>query len=231
MNPAVAQEILDKIIGQVFGYKNPLSLEQFVAKFAFDVKLPQQVFDTTTNEPTWASSVNPTKFITFKNTLNAPESFWEKPKRPINSIQDVLAYWNETNHMATERVLDSINVTESDNVRSSENIYRAQDIGSSKNILFSETISDCEFIASSQRSVGSTFCVRLEDSKECTNSFNVSWSGRVSNSFFIQDCSNIQDCMFCSHMTSKQYYIANMPFEKEEYFKIKDMVVRWILTG
>ncbi len=232
MDEAAAKAIIDKIVGQVFGYQNPLTLEQFMTKFAFDVKLPQQVFDSETNEPTWASSTNPSKFITFKNTLEKPENFWERPKRPISSIQDILSFWNETNPMATERYLDSLNVGESDNVRRSENVFRSQDIEDSKNIIFCDTILyGAEFLAASQRSGTSNFCIRLEDSGECSNSFSVSWSTKIVNSLFIQDCANMQDCMFCSHMNSKQYWIANMPFEEAEYKKIREMVVRWILTS
>jgi hypothetical protein len=232
MDASVAKAIIDKIVGQIFGYQNPLTLEQFQAKFAFDVRLPQQVYDSTTNQPTWASSTNPAKFISFENSMNMPEGAFERPKRPINSIQDILAYWSETNIQAAERYKDSLTVAESDDVRHSENVFRSQDVESSKNIVFSDSIRPgSEYLAASQRSGSSSFCIRLEDSGECSNSFSVNWSTKISNSFFIQDCANMQDCMFCSHMNSKQFWIANMPFEKAEYHKIKDMVVRWILTS
>lgn len=231
MDATQAKVILDKIVGQVFGYQNPLTLEQFHAKFAFDIRLPQQVYDSTTNEPTWAASTNPAKFISFENTLKAPEGFWEKEKRPINSIQDILSYWQETNVMAAERHLDSLNVAESDDIRQSENVYRSQDVGHSKNIVFSDCVRNCEFLAASQRSESSSFCVRVEDSNQVSNSFSVNWSMKISNSLFIQDCANMQDSMFCSHLNSKQFWIANMPFERDEYMKIRDMVIRWILTA
>lgn len=38
-------------------------------------------------------------------------------------------------------------------------------------------------------------------------------------------------CMFCSHIANKRYCIANMQFEKEEYFAIKKQVVDWIVKG
>lgn len=231
MDAQAAKTIIDKIVGQVFGYQNPLSLEQFQAKFAFDVRLPQQVYDSTTNQPTWATSTNPAKFINFENSWKMPEGYWEKPKRPITSIQDILGYWSETNLMAAERYLDSLNVAESDDVRHSQNVYRSQDVESCNNIVFTDGAVNSEFLAASQRSQSSSFCIRLEDSGESSNSFSVNWSNKVSNSFFIQDCANMQDCMFCSHLNSKRFWIANMPFEEEEYKKIKDMVVRWILTG
>jgi hypothetical protein len=231
MNDELAKQIIDKTVGQIFGYQNPLSVEQVMQKFAFDVRLPQQVYDSITQQPTWASSTNPAKFINFEASHQLTEGSMERPKRPINSIQDILGFWQETNAMAAERYLDSINVAQSDNVRQSENVYRSQDVGGSKNIVFSDTIVNSEYLVASQRSSASSFCLRLEDSMECANSFSVNWSGKVTNSFFIQDCSNMQDSMFCSHLNSKQYWIANMPFERDEYMRIRDMVVRWILTS
>jgi len=231
MDENVAKAIVDKIIGQVFGYQNPLSLDQVLAKFAFDVRLPQQVNDSETGEPTWTESINPSKFMSFKNAWSKPEDFFERPKRPINSIQDILGYWSETNAMATERAIDSLNFAQSDDIRRSENVYRSQNVEGSKNVIFSDTLYNSEFMIASQRSQASNFCIRLEDSGESSNSFSVNWSTKISNSFFIQDCNNMQDCMFCSHMNTKQYWIANMPFSKEEYMKIRDMVVRWILTS
>ena len=231
MDAQTAKAIVDKIVGQVFGYKNPLTLEQFATKFAFDVRLPQQVTDSITGQPTWASSINPVKFMNYDNNLTLPEGSFDRPKRSINSIQDILTFWSETNAMATERYLDSINVAESDNVRRSENVFRSQDVGNSKNIVFTDGVLDCEYMAACQRSGESSFCIRLEDSTSCSNSFSVNWSGKISNSLFIQDCANMQDCMFCSHLNSKRFWIANMPFEEDEYKKIRDMVVRWILTS
>jgi hypothetical protein len=231
MDAQVAKLIIDKIVGQVFGYKNPLSLEQFMAKFAFDLRLPQQVYDNIDNTPTWASSITPGKFIRFGHVFELPENYFQKEKRPINGVEDILKYWSETNIMAAERYNDSINVAESDDVTQSENVFRSQNILNSKNVVFTDGSFNSEYIAACQRSNTTTFSIRVEDSNNVSNSFSVNWSKNISNSIFIQDAANLQDCMFCSHITSKQYWIANMPFEKEEYLKIKDMVVRWILTG
>lgn len=232
MDDKQAKAIVDKIIGQVFGFQNPLSLEEVMQKFAFDVKLPQQVFDSTNGQPTWAQSTNPSKFITFQNALNTPEGHYSnRPPKKLNSMEDILAAWNEINEMATERVIDSINVAESDCVYGSENIYRSQNINRSKNVLFSDTITDAEFILASQRSEASTFCIRVEDSGKCSNSFNIQWCNSIVNCFFISDANTLQDCMFCSHLNNKRFCVANMQFSEEEYYRLRDMVVRWILTG
>lgn len=232
MNETLAKEILDKIIGQIFGFQNPLTLEQALAKFAFDVRLPQQVYDTTTNEPTWAQSASPTKFMTLDNARKrANIDDFMLPKRPLNSLDDVLAAWAETNYMTTERQIESANIAKSDNIYNSENIYQSQDCSFSKNLLWCDGVHKSEFVAASQRSQALSFCLRAEDSKESANSFSVVWSGKVANSFFIQDCYDVSDSMFCSHIATKRFCIANMQFDEAEYLRIKGLVIRWILQG
>src|SRR5581483_11879296 len=157
MNKTQAQAVLDKIIGQIFGYKNPLTLEQFMQKYAFDVRLPNSVIDSTTGQETWAQSTNPTKFISVENAWER-EDWSMMPRRDIKTIEDILSAWEEINYTATERYLDSVNVAESDNVYESENVYRSQDIHGSKHILLSDGIWDSEYLAASQRSNSSTFC-------------------------------------------------------------------------
>ncbi len=232
MNEQQAKEIVDRVIGQIFGFQNPLTLDQVQQKFAFDVRLPQQVFDSETNEPTWAASTNPTKFITLKNSWEKPEGSWIQPTQPLNSIEDVVNAWNRVNATTTEREIDSVNVAQSDSVYFSENVFRSTDISHSKNIVFSDGIQNgCEYIVAGQRSQASTFCLRLEDSNSCSNSFGVAWSNNITNSFLIQDCKDLSDCMFCSHLNTKRFCIANMQFDEAEYHRIKDMVIRWILTN
>ncbi len=230
MDNTAAQAILDKVIGQICGYQNPFSLEQFQAKYAFDVRLPQQVTDTTTGQATWSQSPNPSKFITTENAWKRLD--WDnRPKRDLKNIQDIISAWNEINYTATERHIDSINVGESDNIYGSENVYRSQDIRGCKNVLFSDGVGDSESIVACQRSNALSYCARVEDSNTCSNSFSVIWSKKIVNSFFIEDCGDMYECMFCSHITNKKFCIANMQFEEAEYRALKDQVIRWILTA
>lgn len=230
MDATQAKEILDKIVGAVFGYQNPLSLDEAMQKFAFDINLPQQVYDSTTNQPTWASSVNPTKFITMDNALKRADS-WELEKQPLSSIEDILIAWSQTNYTTTERQIESVGIAESDSINNSENVYRSTMIRRSKNILFSKGCANSEFLVGSTESKTSSFSIRVEDSQLVTNSFNVVWSAKINNSFFIQDCYDLTDCMFCSHIAGKQYCIANIQFTKEEYERLKVEVIKWIFNS
>jgi hypothetical protein len=234
MSDEEAQKLLDKIIGQIFGFQNPFTLSQFLTKYAFDVRLPQKVQDSTTGQETWASSINPTKFITMDNCRKFGPSGggeWLIPKREIKSLVDILEAWNETNMMATERLIESINVSQSDAINYSENVYRSQDIHSSKYVLFCDSSIQVENSAAVQRSNNVNYSIRVEDSKNIDQSFAVNWSNKITKSLFIQDCFDMYECIFCSHLASKKFCIANMQFTEEEYFKHKDPIVKWILSS
>lgn len=232
-----AQVLLDKIIEQVLGYKNPLTIEQFMQKFTFDVSLPQPVTDEIDGSVTWAQSVNPTKFVKMENARGleiagaSAETDYLRPARKMNDIEDILAAWNEINLTTTERMNDSLNVSESDNIERSENIWRSQDVRESRNVILTDGAYRSEFIAAGQRSRDSTFCIRIEDSGDCTNCFNVSWSGNLTNCMFMHDTGDMQDSMFCSNLMGKRFCIANMQYEEAEYRRLRDIVVRWLLTA
>lgn len=240
MNDQKAKELLDKIIAQIFGFANPFSLEQFKSKYAFDVRLPAEVSDSVTGEPTWASSTNPLKFMMMKNAYSRGDFLkddnftnyedWTLKKRPLNTIEDVLNTWEIVNYTATERELDSINVYRSDNVSESENVYHSMDVIKSKNVIFCDGAIGCENVVATQRSNTVNYSARVEDCSIVNDSFSVSWSGKINKSMFIHDCYDMYESLFCSHLKSRKFCIANIQFEEKEYYKIKEMIVRWILT-
>lgn len=231
MNEQKALEIIDKIFMAIFNMKNPFTLEEILSQYAFDVKLPQEVRDSTTNEPTWADSINMTSFITLENMQKHDEvDGWMVPKKNVTSLEEIINVWKSINFMTTERVYDSVAVAQSDTIYGCENVFRCVDCRGSKNIIFCDGVGGCEYLMASQRSGTTTFCIRCSDSADCTNSYNVICSNKVSNSLFIQDCFNLHECIFCSHIANKRYCIANMQFEKEEYFEIKKEIIKWILN-
>lgn len=229
MNEKQALEMVGQVVMATLGVKNPWSLTEFMEKFAFDVKLPVMVHDSTTGEETWAESMNSARFITMANE-QAREA-WMMPRRQVESVDDIIEIWRETNFTTTERNFGSVNVAQSDTVYESENVWRSANCNRCKNIAFCDGCHASEFLLASQRSGSCTYCIRTDDSANCTNSVNVICSGKISNSLFIQDANSLHECMFCSHIANKRYCIANMQFEKEEYFAIKKWVVEWMIKG
>jgi hypothetical protein len=232
MDKIQAKIILDKIINQIFQRDNPLTLDQFFEKFAFDVRLPNKVIDATDGSDTWANSINPQKFVKMENATNneATASKGLYAKQEIKDLADLLAKWDHINLTTAEHVQESINVAESDLVDGSENVFHSSDIHRCKNIVFSDGCGECEFMAASTRTIQSTFCIRVDDSIKCSDSFGVARSAGISNCLFIHDCGDMQDSMFCTNMRGGRYCIANMQFDKAEYERLRKEVVEWILT-
>lgn len=233
MNDKKAKEIIDTIVGQIFGLQNPYTLEEFAAKFAFDIRLTNEVFDFTTGESTWTqgSRSSNNKFIKFENVLKIEVDDWMKPKQEINSMDDILKFWQLSNIAATERSLNSTDVAKSDAIYGSQFIYRCIDVHNSKCVLFSESSPNNEYSAAIQRSNNCVYSLRIDDSTKVSKSFQVSWSGNISNCMFIKDSKNLSDCMFCSSITDKRFCIANMQFTEEEYRKWEKVVKAWVLSN
>lgn len=232
MDDRKALAIIDKIFEAIFEEKNNHSLDKIINKYAFDIKLPQVVYDATTNEQTWTSLTHSTRYMTNANIEKRDETTgWMQPKKEINSLEEVIELWKSIDYSATERVYNSENVIKSDPIYRCENVYQCTNCGDSKNIIFCDGCYNSTYTIASQRSNNINFCIRVDDSNSCSNSYSVICSNKISNSFFIQDCSNLLECMFCSHISNKSYCIANMQFEKEEYFAIKEEIIKWILNS
>lgn len=232
MSEKDAMRVIQKIFQSVFERESPFSVSDTLSKFAFDIKLPKQVYDSTTNEVTYADSIHNGKYITLNNMEKRDQTEgWMLEKVEVHSLEEIIQIWREINLTTTERVYDSVCVSKSDTIYQSENIYHCTDCSEDKNLVFCDSCHQSEFLLASCRSVSSNFCIRCDDSQNCSNSYSVICSNKIINSLFIQDCFDLYECMFCSHIAGKKYCIANMQFEKEEYFEIKKVVVEWILNS
>ncbi|MDE6284630.1 MAG: hypothetical protein K2M17_02695 [Bacilli bacterium] len=231
MNEEKTLEIINYIFKMIFDTENPFTLEEVLNKMAFDIKLPQQVHDSTNNEVTWTDSINSNQYITQKNMEEIEQKTgWLQPKAEITGLQDLIEHWKKINLTTTERVYDSECVSKSDTIYRCENIYHSTNCNDSKNLIFCDSCAKSEYAIASQRSILLNNCIRCDDSNGISNSYNVICSGQISNCFFIQDCYDLHDCMFCSHINGQKYCIANMQFTKEEYDEIRKVIVKWILN-
>lgn len=232
MNDKKALEIINKIFNNVYERKNENSLEQILNKYAFDIKLPREVYDSTTNEITWTESMSASRYITNQNSENRDlEKGWMLSKQEVSSLEEIIEIWKSIDYRTTERVYNSSYVIKSDPIYNSEYVYQSTNCGGCKNIVFCDGCYDSTFTLASQRSSNINFCIRVDDSNSCSNSYNVICSNKISNSFFIQDCSNLYECIFCSHISNKRFCIANMQFEEEEYYEIKQVIIDWIIES
>ncbi len=222
--------LTNQIFQAIFAQDNPYNLDELKAQFASDILLPTAVKDSTTGELTYSAMPNAKSYITDANSAKRDAATgWLQPMRPVKGMKDLLEAWQDINYITTERVYDSENVSASDPIYHSQNVYGSTNCGGCKNIIFCDGTYDSESCIACQRSTGLNFCLRVDDSNTCSNSYHVICSAKISNSLFIQDASNLYECIFCSHLSDQKYCIANMQFDEKTYFQLKPKVVQWIL--
>ena len=232
MSEIETKEVINKTFKAVFDKDSLYSLDEVKRKFAFDVRLPIVVSDSTTGEETYTVTVNSFKVITNTNMEKRDNNEgWMLDKKTVKNLKELLEIWDSINYTTTERVYESMNVSKSDPIYNSTNVYNSTDCGHCNNIVFCDGIHESNYTIASQRSTNLNYCIRVDDSNTCTNSYNVICSAKISNSLFIQDCSNLYECIFCSHVSNKEYCIANMQFTEEEYFYLKGEIIKWILQS
>lgn len=230
MNEEKALEISYQIFERVLGEKVSFSLQDIYDKFAFDCNLPYEVKDSTTGEVTWADSINFDQYITLKNSETwEREGKWKGSAKKITSFSELMECFHKLNYVTTERVYDSLNVCKSDTIYRSQNVYHSTNTNDSSSIVFCNSVGNSEYLLASSRSYQCNYCISTDDSANCTNCYHVICSGKVSNSLFIQDCSDLNECMFCAHIANESYCICNTKYSPEEYYAIKKVIVEWIL--
>ena len=222
--------LANQVFQAIFTQDNPYNLDELKAQFASDILLPTAVKDSTTGELTYSAMPNAKSYITGANSAKRDSTTgWLQPLRPVKSMKDLLQAWQDINYITAERVYDSENVSASDPIYHSQNVHNSTNCGGCKNIIFCDGTYDSESCIACQRSTGLNFCLRVDDSNTCSSSYHVICSAKISNSLFIQDASNLYECIFCSHLSDQKYCIANMQFDERAYFQLKPKVIQWIL--
>ena len=61
MKDKITKDIISKTFLSIFGLNPKITKSEILKHFAFDIKLPVMVNDSTTGEETWAESMTPTK--------------------------------------------------------------------------------------------------------------------------------------------------------------------------
>lgn len=232
MDGIKAKELVDYVFLDVFGRKNPFSLEEVMKRFAFDIDLPVKVKDVLTGEDTWLLSKKYDKVISSETAYaKTNKNGWMAPARSINSMDGIRKRWDTIDYKLGEKNLGSTNVAEADLSYSSSNVYRSYRTWQSQDVVFSNSISHSRYMVAGYDNAGCTSGIRMLHSTFCSSGFAVVWSKKVSKCMFVNGCIDLHECMFCSNIESKKYCVANMQFTKERYFEIKEMVVDWVLEN
>lgn len=230
MDTEKAKQIADYIFKDIFGVENTLTLPELQKKFAIDIPSVKKVACALSKADTWSISSEGEKIASQKAIADQfKKDEWMKKKKSPTSMDDILKAWEEINYITGEKYINSKDVAQSDSIYNSSSVYHSVSIFDSKNIIFSYKIFDCNYMLASRDNSSCTLGIRMKESIFCSSGFEISWSNKVSKSMFIHDGFDLYECIFCSHLRSRKYCIANMQFEKDEYFKLKRMITDWIL--
>lgn len=230
MDEQNAKRIADYIFGDVFGIDNSYTVRELQKRFAIDIPSVQKVTCALSNINAWTISQNNEKIASQQAIADRfKKDEWMRKKKSLNSIENILKSWEEINYLTGEKYINSKDVAESDGIYNSVSVYHSLSIFDSKNILFSYKLFDSNYMLASRDDSSCTLGIRMKESIFCSSGFEISWSNKVSKSMYIHDCFDVYECLFCSHLRSKKYCVANMQFEKEEYFQLKKLIVDWIL--
>lgn len=231
MDKTNAKKIADYIFNDVFQVPANGSIEVVGEKYASDIPQPKKEACFLSHNPTWTSYAAGHKIASQEAIeLEFKKSEWMKKYSPLSSMRDVLTHWNKINYITGERNINSKNVYTSDGIYNSTEVYHSLSIFDSKNIMYSYKIFDSNYMLASRDDTSCVLGIRMKECIFCSSGFEISWSNKISRSMFIHDCYDLYECLFCSHIRSKKYCIANMQFSKDEYFKTKKMVIKWILN-
>ena len=134
-------------------------------------------------------------------------------------------------------IIDSEKVKDSEYIFQSSKIMKCNNVEDSKQVSLSSCVCNSYFVDNSERVLGSNNVTNSNDvyysnfvldSKSIVNSHTVSNSSYVSafakngsknitDSYFIMNCSNLKNCLFCEGIKDKEYYLFNKPFPEKLY--------------
>ena len=119
----------------------------------------------------------------------------------------------------SEHINDSQNVYTSNTVVNSSDIYRSEEIHSSNKIIQSKNVSHSNSVLNSN---SVEWCENISYSYDIEDSKYVYKSNNVSKCFFSGFLRNCTNCICCTNLVNKDYYIFNEPVTPLEFEKAKE---------
>lgn len=155
--------------------------------------------------------------------MNKP--FMEKDVAAALSLYSILTSMPEI--VITPEVVmgQNQNMVEAAAYANSVNCFHGSYFNQSKFCAYCFWPRQSEYIFGSVESFSSKFCLKCYNSLNLTRCFEVSDSTNCSDCYFCYNCEGLSNCMFCFNTKSKRYAIANVEVGKEEFERIKTIVL------
>ena len=72
------------------------------------------------------------------------------------------------------------------------------------------------------------FCVNCYHSNNLQRCLECDSCSNCSDCYFCHNCENLRDCLFCFNTKNKRYAIGNVEVGKEEFVRIKQLILEQI---
>ena len=109
------------------------------------------------------------------------------------------------------------------------NAYKIVDCFYSKHIAYSFFSDHCEHAFGISKCFNCNFSIDVHDSRDIIRSFEVDFSKNCADVMFCHNCDNVRESMFCFNEKNLRYAIANTVVGREEYTKVKAILVDYML--
>ncbi len=98
-------------------------------------------------------------------------------------------------------------------------------VGFSKYLAYCFWPRESEYVFGSVLLFSSGFCINCYYSTNLSRCFELDNCDSCSDCYFCHNCENLRDCMFCFNTKGKRYAIGNVELGKEEYERIKKLLL------
>ena len=121
------------------------------------------------------------------------------------------------------------NATETPSVADSSNVHRLWFGIASSDSAFSSIVTESKYIfGGGERILNCEFCVSCFNLTRCKNCFETDSSYLCSSCYFCHNCENVEEGIFCFNAKGLRYAVFNQQLPKEEYFRIKKVLLDYI---
>ncbi|MFH0817441.1 MAG: hypothetical protein V1909_02290 [Candidatus Micrarchaeota archaeon] len=120
---------------------------------------------------------------------------------------------------------NNVNNSECVELINAENCYRGSSYSHSKKCAFCFWPRQSEYMFGSSNAWESAFCINAHYSKKLTRAFEADSCESCADVYFLHNCENVNEGMFCFNAKSLRHAIGNVEIGREKYLPLKEKLL------
>jgi hypothetical protein len=125
----------------------------------------------------------------------------------------------------TEENTFASNTAESSTVHYANNILGCNRAYHSKDCAYCSWPRDADHMFGCESTRNSSFCINCYYSWKLSRCFECDTSQNCTGSYFLHNCENVHDSMFCFNVKNLKYAVGNAEVGREEFLRLKAMLL------